>query len=80
MHVCCVLQLNKYSHLLHVNGYIAKRGHMDCMFLSMEKKSICSASSLVKFVMVQSVSYKQRSLDDTGLVKDDCQERQMLSL
>ena len=52
--VCCVLQLNKYSHVLHENGYIAKREHMDSMFLSMEK-GICSASSLVKFVMIQRV-------------------------
>jgi len=60
--VCCILQVNKYSYLLHENGYIAKREHMDCMFLSMEK-GICSASSLVKFVMLQEVVNKQRSLD-----------------
>jgi hypothetical protein len=53
--VYCVLQLNKYSHVLHKNGYIAKKEHMDCMCLSMEK-GICSASSLVKSVMIQRTS------------------------
>jgi hypothetical protein len=52
--MCCILQLDNYSHVLHENGYIAKREHMDCMFLSMEK-GICSASSLVKFVTIQRV-------------------------
>lgn len=51
MCVCCVLQLNKYSHLLHENGYIAKRGTHGLYVFKYGKKGIYSASSLVKFWM-----------------------------
>ena len=55
MCVCCVLQLNKYSHLLHENGYIAKRGTHGLYVFKYGKKGIYSASSLVKFVVTQRV-------------------------